>query len=39
MSEKTERAIQNGVSRNTENIEHTRLRTKTNKTEKHHTEN
>jgi len=37
--EKPEEAIHNGKSRYTNNIEHTRHVTKTNKTQKHNTEN
>ena len=38
MLEKTEETIKNGQSRDTDNIGHTRHRTKTNKTQKHNTE-
>jgi len=38
MLEKTEGSIKNGQSRDTDNIGHTRHRTKTNKTQKHNQE-
>jgi len=38
-TQKTEGPIRNGQSRDTGNIGHTRHRTKTNKTQKHKTEN